>query len=211
MRMTYRSISQHLMAHHGPGRYSMARPNSGAGHDLPDATGTWIVDTNVILVANGQHEQVDVASRAACAKWLQAIMATGRVALDDAHAILGEYEHKTHASDGQGAGDVFLRWLLHEQDNPARVDKIALARSADQYADFPSDERLSHFDWSDRKFVALCVAHPEHPTILQATDSKWLDWAPALRDHGIGVQFICMDTIAAFHDHKHGHQRPHDH
>lgn len=197
-----------VMSHHGPGRYSAAHAGT-ASHDgsepLPRATGTWIVDTNVILVANGQHDQVDAASQARCAQWLQAIMLEGRVALDDAHAILGEYQHKTHASDGTGVGDVFLRWLLHEQDNPARVDKLPLPMVGGHHVHFPSDIRLDQFDLSDRKFVALAVAHPEHPVILQATDSKWLDWAPALRDHQIEVRFICQAVIAAFHEHKHDH------
>ncbi len=190
--------------HHGPGRYSV--PNAaeqGEAEPLPDATGTWIVDTNVILVANGQHEDVDSAAQQICSRWLQALMQTGRVALDAGHAVLGEYLHKTHASDGQGVGDVFLRWLLHEQNNPARVDLVELPQDdSGRFTHFPVDERLNAFDLSDRKFVALAVAHPEHPAIWQATDSKWLDWAAALRDHGVKVQFLCPRTIAAFHDNK---------
>jgi len=38
---------------------------------LPDATGTWVVDTNVILVANGQHDAVDAQTVKTCARWLR--------------------------------------------------------------------------------------------------------------------------------------------
>jgi hypothetical protein len=172
---------------------------------LPDATGTWVVDTNVILVANGQHDAVDAQTVKTCAQWLKALMQTGRLALDDRHEILGEYQHKTHASDGQGVGDAFLRWVLHNMDNPARIDLITIQPDVQRaYAAFPDDARLQNFDASDRKFVAVARAHPEHPTIWQATDSKWLDWSPALADHGVLVRFLCEDTVHAFHRHKFG-------
>ncbi|MGE5451160.1 MAG: hypothetical protein ACM3VZ_04860 [Acidobacteriota bacterium] len=172
---------------------------------LPDATGTWVVDTNVILVANGQHEGVDAASVRTCARWLKALMQTGRLALDEGHEIVGEYLHKTHASDGQGAGDVFLRWVLHNQDNSARVDRVAIEPDARRgYASFPADPSLNAFDPSDRKFVAVACAHPERPAIWQATDSKWLDWAAPLAQHGIQVRFLCDGVVHAFHRHKFG-------
>jgi hypothetical protein len=53
-------------------------------------------------------------------------MHTGRIALDEGFEIVREYQHKTHASDGQGAGDAFLRWVLHQLDNPARCDLVKL-------------------------------------------------------------------------------------
>ncbi|HET6786457.1 MAG TPA: hypothetical protein VFH49_00730 [Aquabacterium sp.] len=167
--------------------------------------GTFVVDTNVILVANGQHGAVSSACAACCARWLEGLMATGRVALDDAYEILGEYQHKTHADTGQGMGDRFVRWVLHHLDNPARIDLVPLTPHAQRaYADFPDDERLSHFDASDRKFVALSRAHPERPVIWQAADCKWLDWAPALAEHGVKVVLLCEPEMHEFHLHKFG-------
>ena len=91
---------------------------------------TYVVDTNVILVANGQHPDVSPACVTACQDWLQRIMAEGRVALDDAYAIVGEYQHKTHASDGQGVGDAFVRWVLQHVDDAARCDLVKLSPDA---------------------------------------------------------------------------------
>ncbi|HET8870536.1 MAG TPA: hypothetical protein VFM48_08825 [Aquabacterium sp.] len=185
-----------------PADLTQRKPATG---DLPDATGTWVVDTNVILVANGQHQGVDAASTEVCARWLEALMQTGRLALDDRHEIIGEYLHKTHASDGAGVGDAFLRWVLHNQDNPARIDLVSVEPDARRgYVAFPDDPRLARFDASDRKFVAVARSHPECPAIWQATDSKWLDWAPALADHGVQVRFLCTSVVAAFHRHKFG-------
>ena len=166
---------------------------------------TYVVDTNVLLVANGQHPGVSSEGVARCAAWLRALMETGRVALDEGFEIVREYQHKTHASDGKGAGDVFLRWILHRLDDAARCDLVKLTPHPIRgYESFPDDPLLSAFDASDRKFVAVAMAHPEHPTILQASDSKWLDWSPALARHGVRVHFLCESALQAFHVHKFG-------
>jgi len=166
---------------------------------------TYVVDTNVILVANGQHPCVSPECVQRCAHWLQALMDTGRVALDEGFEIVREYQHKTHASDGHGVGDAFLRWVLHHLDDPARCDLVTLAPHVQRgYDTFPDDARLLAFDAADRKFIAVAAAHPEHPPILQASDSKWLDWSPALAEHGVTVQFLCDAEVHAFHAHKFG-------
>lgn len=182
--------------------------NAGATDDSPRAA-TYVVDTNVILVANGQHPDVSADCVARCRHWLQALMATARIAVDEGFEIVREYEHKTHASDGTGVGDAFLRWVLHELDNPARCDQVTIVPDAARgYVGFPDDPDLAHFDASDRKFVAVARAHPEAPTILQAADCKWLDWQPALARHGVPVRFLCEADVHAFHLHKFG-QRGH--
>jgi len=47
-----------------------------------------IVDTNVVLVANGKHEDVSQECVASCALRLQAIMQSGKLALDENFRIL---------------------------------------------------------------------------------------------------------------------------
>ena len=47
----------------------------------------------------------------------------------------------------------------------------------------------------DRKFIAVAVAHPEKPPILQAVDSQWWDFRDAFRQNGVTVAFICEDDI----------------
>lgn len=183
------------------------RPEMPAQPAMPDGprAATYVVDTNVILVANGQHPGVSSECAARCAHWLDELMATGRVALDAGFEIVREYQHKTHASDGQGKGDAFLRWVLHNMDNPARCDLVEIAPDARRgYAAFPRDSALNGFDASDRKFVAVARTHPEAPPILQAADCKWLDWSAALAEHGVRVQFLCDAELREFHVHKFG-------
>lgn len=164
-----------------------------------------IVDTNVILVANGQHGEVSGSCTVTCAKHLQEIMVAGRIAIDDAYRILNEYQNKTMPHVGKRPGDAFVKWLLRNNANPARCDQVSLVEHRERiFESFPDDARLADFDPADRKFVAVARAHASRPAIAQATDSKWLRWAPALRDHGVTVQFLCPADLKAFDDKKKG-------
>jgi hypothetical protein len=166
---------------------------------------TLIADTNVILVANGQHSDVSEACIVRCSKLLQDIMATGRVAIDDGYRILKEYQNKTQPRIGKRPGDAFVKWLLRNNANVSRCDQVALVEHTDRgFVSFPDDLRLSRFDPPDRVFVAVAAAHPQHPTICQAADSKWLGWAPALSENGIAVDFLCGPDIQAFDEKKKG-------
>jgi hypothetical protein len=160
---------------------------------------TEIVDTNVILIANRQHPDVSETCVVACMIRLERIMRDGRVAIDDAFRILLEYQHKTTPHLGKRVGDVFVKWVLRNQANPSRCDRVPLAEHPTRaFNSFPDDPRLADFDAPDRKFVAVAAAHSDPPPIAQAADSKWLGWAPALQDHGIVVDFLCRDDIGRF-------------
>ena len=164
-----------------------------------------VVDTNVILVANGQHEDVSQACVAECALKLQTIMQRGRLALDDCFRILQEYQNKTTPKTGNRPGDAFVKWALQNRANPRRVHQVSLKEHAVRGFDtFPDDVDLENFDPSDRKFVAVACGDPHKPPILEAADSKWLAWAEPLRRCGITVEFICQDDIARFHGRKFG-------
>lgn len=162
---------------------------------------TVVIDTNVILVANGQHEAVSAQCVAACATRLYAIVQSDgeRVAIDDGYRILKEYQSKTAPHQGKRPGDAFLKWLLRNISNTRRCDQVRLrAHSVRGFETFPDDERLERFDPCDKKFVAVARAHAEKPPILQAVDSKWVDWKRALDECGVVVEFLCPSDIGAF-------------
>lgn len=160
---------------------------------------TEIVDTNVILIANRQHQDVSEACVVRCMERLQRIMEEGRIAIDDAFRILGEYQNKTTPHVGRRAGDVFVKWVLRHMANERRCDRVALVEHPTRgFTSFPDDLRLAAFDAPDRKFVAVAAAHASHPPIAQAADSKWIDWRPALLESGVIVDFLCEQDIRRF-------------
>lgn len=162
-----------------------------------------VIDTNVLLVANDQHPDVSVDCVTACVQRLQAIQQAGVVVIDDGFRILGEYQQKTNPKLPKGVGDVFLKWLLREAGNASRVAQVALTeKTTDCFAEFPDPALESQFDPSDRKFAAVANAHSDKPSIWQATDSKWLDWWPALRARDIAVDFLCQDDACRFYRSK---------
>lgn len=164
---------------------------------------TSIIDTNVILVANRQHQDVSPQCIINCTNALQTLMQKGKLAIDDRFRILGEYQHKTQPNKCRGAGDVFVKWVLQNIANPARCEQVEIVENRERaFESFPDDADLVKFDPPDRKFVAVSAAHPDKPPILQAADSKWIGWAPALKRHGITVDFLCKDDIERFQRNK---------
>lgn len=164
-----------------------------------------VVDTNVVLVANGQHADVSLECVKTCVLTLQSIMRTGKLALDEGFLILHEYQNKTQPKKGNRPGDAFVKWALNNRCNAKKVDQVPLLEHPERgFESFPDDADLVSFDSPDRKFVSVSGAHPDKPSIAQAADSKWLDWAPALHRHGIEVNFLCQADIQRFHENKFG-------
>ena len=161
-----------------------------------------VIDTNVLLVANGQHEGVSAACVVECVQRLHAMMAHGVVAIDDGFRILDEYRRKTQLHPPKGVGDVFLKWLLRHTGT-AQVAQVPLTESApDCFDEFPDPVLESQFDAPDRKFAAVAHAHPDKPPIWQAADCKWLDWWPALQAQGVQVEFLCPEDACGFYRKK---------
>lgn len=162
-----------------------------------------VIDTNVLLVANEQHEGVSPDCVAACVRRLKEMQANGITVIDDSFLILGEYQNKTQISPPKGVGDVFLKWLLRNLSNPQRVEQVTITELDEtSFAEFPDAELQPKFDAPDRKFAAVANAHPGKPVILQAADCKWLDWWSALRAKGVEVDFLCPEDACRFYEKK---------
>ena len=166
---------------------------------------SYVVDTNVLLVAGRQHQDVTPDCVVECALRLKRIMEVGRIALDDGYEILGEYLHKNVPARQKHLGDLFAQWAVRNWRNPERCELARLERDAEgEYTAFPKHPDLANFDPPDKKFVAVAATLSVHPPILEAADSKWLDWAPALEECGLTVSFICTADLERFHQKKFG-------
>lgn len=164
-----------------------------------------VVDTNVILVANGQHADISPECIAACSLKLKEIMDNGTLVIDDNFRILNEYLNKTTPKTSNRPGDRFVKWALQNNANKNKIESVELVEDATRsFESFPNDIALNSFDPPDRKFVAVAASHKEKPPILQAADCKWLDWEESLRHHGINIKFVCPEDVRKFHRKKFG-------
>ncbi|QPK64475.1 hypothetical protein IVG45_05775 [Methylomonas sp. LL1] len=162
-----------------------------------------VIDTNVLLVANGRHPEVSPECVEECIRRLQDMEKSGITVIDDDFRILGEYLNKTHPNQPKGVGDSFLKWLLQNQGNTARVEFVALTETTNDYfAEFPDPSLQRVFDAPDRKFAAVANAHPNKPTVWQAADCKWLDWWQSLQAKGVRVEFLCPADACVFYRKK---------
>jgi hypothetical protein len=161
-----------------------------------------VIDTNVLLVANEQHDGASPDCVIKCVQQLLKLQKSGVAVIDDEYRILSEYQKKARSKRSNRVGDKFLKWLLQSQYS-SRVEQVALSETAlDCFAEFPDPHLEPRFDPPDRKFAAVANAHPDHPPIWQAVDSKWLDWWGALKARGIEVVFLCPDDICGFYTKK---------
>lgn len=162
-----------------------------------------VIDTNVLLVANGSHPDVSEQCRLTCIERLIAHRKSGVVVIDDAYRILGEYLNKTRPNQPKGVGDAFLKWLLQNQRNIKHVHQVQLTEVApDQFSEFPDQALQPAFDPPDRKFAAVANAHLEKPSVWQAADCKWLNWWQALLAQGVVVEFLCPEDACRFYRNK---------
>ncbi|MDE0181538.1 MAG: hypothetical protein OXL39_09350 [Caldilineaceae bacterium] len=155
-----------------------------------------VVDTNVPLVANGKADHVGWECVAACVRKLRQVQANRRTLLDDKWLIIEEYRRNLSHSGQPGVGDAFFKWLWENQANEQHCRIVPVTVHVDRgFAEFPDDARLSSFDLSDRKFVAVARASETGPKVLNATDTDWWHDRRALEENGILIGFLCPELM----------------
>lgn len=159
-----------------------------------------VVDTNVAVVTNKKSKQASADCVNKCLLQLKRIInEKDRIAIDDQWLIIREYKDNLRSSGEPGLGDEFLKWVLTNQTNPKRCLQVHITPvngGDEDFEEFPSDPDLQNFDRSDRKFVAVAIAHPRHPTVLQAVDSDWWNAREALQRNGVRIKFLCPNDIS---------------
>lgn len=158
-----------------------------------------VIDTNVALIANlaasAQTKEILPVDILKCVEIIEETVANKSIVIDDNNEIVNEYSHKLSFKGQPGVGYRFFKWLHDNQYCHPASQRVPIHRSGNSYQEFPDISELSEFDLSDRKFVAVSNAHPLHPPIYQATDSKWWGWKDALSSVGISVVFLSEEYI----------------
>ena len=155
-----------------------------------------VVDTNVPLVANGKAEQAGLKCEDACVRKLIQVQAERRTLVDDKQLIFKEYLNRLSLSGQPGLGDAFFKWLWENQANPQHCRIVPVTfHDGRGFEEFPDSARLSSFDRSDRKFVAVALASGSSPELLNATDTDWWHDRQALEENGVNVVFLCPELM----------------
>lgn len=148
---------------------------------------SYVVDTNVAIVANGRSRHADAPCQLACVQRLREV-ASQLIAIDDLGHIMAEYAKHLSYAGQPGVGDMFFRHLFDNQYRSERVRRVQITPSSDEEHGF---EELppNSFDPSDRKFLAVAVA--ARAVVLNATDSDWREHASLLDSLSVEVQQLC--------------------
>ena len=162
----------------------------------------YVVDTNVLLVANGQSD-MSLECQDACVRFIQSFWGQHILVIDDQYRILGEYQHKLNAKRN-GIGDKFLKLVLTRLSSIKQVSLTPLSNSTFDFKEYPGSLSSVDIDLSDRKFFALSHANNTETPIAQASDSKWIGWAEALQEAGITVHFLCKGELSKIYQKKMG-------
>lgn len=156
---------------------------------------SFVVDTNVAVVANGRSPQAGIACVYRCIDALEEVINKGILVIDDHHLILHEYMQSLSLSGQPGPGDGFLKWVWTVQSTK-RVIKARVTPDKDdscEIAEFPRNTSLRLFDREDRKFVAAVLCCRRRPPVLNAVDSDWWRFRVPLKKHGVKVVFLCPE------------------
>lgn len=162
-----------------------------------------VVDTNIPVIANNKEFEDDGERLLPspecvlkCVETVRRIKEEGHIYIDNGWRIIGEYLDNLDTTGQPGAGNAFLKWLLQNMSNPKKCTQVPIKENHENgFMEFPVDQRLVHFDLSDRKFVAVSNGHSEKPPILEGFDSKWWGYKDVLEELGIIVHFICEKEI----------------
>ena len=149
---------------------------------------TFVVDTNVAIVANGRETDTDARCQLTCVEKLKSLAATEVVTIDDKGLILNEYRRRLNFSGMPGVGDAFLKHVFNYQYQDDRVRRVAVTPSEDDRQGFEELPKNT-FDRSDRKFLAVAVV--ARAIVLNATDSDWGEQHALMERLEVDVRQLC--------------------
>jgi hypothetical protein len=152
-----------------------------------------VVDTNVPIIANGRPDPdskraPSIGCRLAAVEALERARDHQCIMLDLAGEMQAEYARYLDARGQPGVGDQFYRHIINSA--PGRVERRDLPRKVNnEFLHLPQPLIDARFDPSDRKFAAM--AKLARATVLNATDSDWLQHAAVLKQSKIVVENVC--------------------
>ncbi len=148
-----------------------------------------VVDTNVLVAANGRDTHVDGACRIACVDELDRLCAEEVVCVDDKYLILGEYQRRVADMGPALPGTVFFKTIFKNMHNERRIRTVPVEPLDAEGREF-SEPRLQPNNLKkDAKFLA--VAFKANAAIVNASDSDWEEHRDLTARLGVDVRQLC--------------------
>lgn len=148
-----------------------------------------VVDTNVLVAANGRDTHVDVSCQVRCADELERIAREEVVCIDDQWLIIREYRKRVEHKGQPGPGTVFYKTIWKKMGNPNRVRRVSVDHRDPEGRDFADPVLPRHNLKKDAKFLAVAVK--ANATIVNAADSDWAEHRELTDELGVRVRQLC--------------------
>lgn len=156
-----------------------------------------VVDTNVLVVAGGQHPEASDACQAACLSIVRGIHdGDVVVAVDSDGFIVSEYARQVRGLQGSGVADKLIVRLSRRFRDPAVCRQVELTPIDDppgSYAEVPL--LLRDFDVDDQPFIAVAAADESRPQLFTGVDGEWWLRQADFATCGMDVQFPCAGDL----------------
>lgn len=152
-----------------------------------------VVDTNVPIVANGIGTHVSVACQIRCIETLQGIVQSDSddvAFLDTKGLLLAEYRRYLNFQGHPGVGDTFFKYLHDHMYGDAKVKLVEITPSDDESRGF-EELPVNNLDRADRKILAIAVV--ANASVVNATDSDWIEQVALLTQLDVHVQQLCPE------------------
>jgi hypothetical protein len=148
----------------------------------------YIIDTNVLIAANGHSPQVSAGGVERCQKFVNSLFVNTLISIDSNNEIFDEYFRHMNFSGQPGIGDSFVKYLFDRQADITICETVEVIREAKHHYRVLSDKPdLLDFDKSDLKFIAVHLLSKYHSPIVDACDSDWAENKVLLNSHNIKV------------------------
>lgn len=150
-----------------------------------------VVDTNVLVAANGRSTHVDIECQLNCVEELARLKREDVVCIDDKWLIMREYERRVGASQQAGPGTVFYKEVWKQMGDSNRVRLIPVEPRDDEGRDFTDPMLPANNLKKDAKFLA--VALKADAVIVNASDSDWDEHHDLTAQLGVDVRQLCPE------------------
>ena len=156
-----------------------------------------VVDTNVLAISEGLHDQASDDCIAACSNLARRIQ-EGRAVLvvDEVGEIFSEYLGVLKDAKSSGVGVKLARIIRQRSHDPTvcrRVTITPIPQPPGSYEEVPVSVR--DFDSDDQKFLAVAKADGENPKIYAGLDEEWWRRSADLAAAGFDIQFPCAEDL----------------